>query len=407
MRKVFIFLAILGFICFAIEINALAKTIKVGAAVNLTGPASGWGRPQGRGLQDYLRYVNEVKGGVAGNKIKVIMVDTGYKIPEAVASAKKFITSDKVDIIATWSTGEGLAVKPIIQRYKIPTINYSSGWELLQPPIDYFFLAFGSYKRDTEAVLDYVRIIHKGKDSPKVGLLILNNAFGRQIIKPCKEFASRHGLKIVGIEEFPVQTLDLSTHMMRLKEKEAEYVFMQAAAAHIITAIRGGKRVNYEPRFFGTWTPTESAIFKLGEGILGNKLEISSPFGVPIDRTPGVELAEKLRKQYKGCDNFEFSYFLGVGIGMIMEKAFERASKQFGNINPETITKSLELFQNEEMGGVIPPVSYSSKQKDSYKNPHEGSCKLRILRVNEKTKTFKPLTDFFVPGKERVKLLKR
>ena len=46
MRKVFIFLAILGFICFAIEINALAKTIKVGAAVNLTGPASGWACPQ-------------------------------------------------------------------------------------------------------------------------------------------------------------------------------------------------------------------------------------------------------------------------------------------------------------------------------------------------------------------------
>ena len=41
-----------------------AKTIKVGAAINLTGPASTWGQFHEKGQRDYFRYVNEVKGGV-------------------------------------------------------------------------------------------------------------------------------------------------------------------------------------------------------------------------------------------------------------------------------------------------------------------------------------------------------
>ena len=93
------------------------KAIKVGAAINLTGPASTWGQFHAKGQQDYFRYVNEVKGGIDGEKIEMILVDTMYKVTEAVAAVKKFAVRDNVDMIATWGAGEGLAAKPIIQRY--------------------------------------------------------------------------------------------------------------------------------------------------------------------------------------------------------------------------------------------------------------------------------------------------
>ncbi|MBT8489602.1 MAG: hypothetical protein KJN62_01000, partial [Deltaproteobacteria bacterium] len=43
-----------------------ARTLKIGAAINLTGPASTWGRFHAKGLQDYVTYVNDVKGGIQG-----------------------------------------------------------------------------------------------------------------------------------------------------------------------------------------------------------------------------------------------------------------------------------------------------------------------------------------------------
>ena len=124
-----------------------------------------------------------------------------------------------MDMIATWDAGSGIQAKPIIQEYKIPTINYSTYQGILKPPIDYMYLPFGSYILDSYAVLEYIKAIHKGKDAPKVGLLTYNNVYGKSIHDPSKEYAAKNNINIVSIEEFPPATVDLSTEVLRLKQK--------------------------------------------------------------------------------------------------------------------------------------------------------------------------------------------
>ena len=216
MKKLFIFGIILGLICMVWVVSGGAQPIKIGAVINLTGPASSWGQYHAKGHQDYIKYVNEVKGGVAGRKIELTIVDHAYKVPEAVKYVKKFC-EEKMDMIATWDAGSGIQVKPIIQEYKIPTINYSTYQGILKPPIDYMYLPFGSYVLDSYAVLEYIKAIHKGKDAPKVGLLTYNNVYGKSIHDPSKEYAAKNNINIVTIEEFPPATVDLSTEVLRLK----------------------------------------------------------------------------------------------------------------------------------------------------------------------------------------------
>ena len=91
---------------------------------------------------------------------------------------------------------------------------------------------------DCEAVLDYIRAIHKGKEAPKVGLLTYNNAYGRSIHKPSREYAAKQNINIVAIEEFPPKTVDLTTELLRLQKSGAEYIFMQMLPAAIITAFQ-------------------------------------------------------------------------------------------------------------------------------------------------------------------------
>ena len=286
-----------------------AKTIKVGAAINMTGPASTWGQFHARGQQDYFRYVNEVKGGVAGNKIEMILVDTQYKVPEAQAAVRKFAVQDNVDMIATWGAGEGIAAKPIIQQYKIPTINYSTSWELLERPIDYMYLPFGSYRMDCSAIMAYIKAIHKGADAPKVGLLTYNNAYGRSIHQPSKEYAQRYGINIVAIEEFPPKTVDLTTELLRLQKKGAQYIFMQMLPAGIITAFKGADRIKYQPMFFGTWTSTDPDFFKLGRGLIRDRLIMQFPGALPSDKNQGTKLMQTLWQRYKTVNKFDASYW--------------------------------------------------------------------------------------------------
>ena len=393
----FVLVIMAGFIDIGMVSGASTKDIKVGAVINLTGPASTWGQFHAKGHKDYFRYVNEVKGGVYGNRIDLTIVDHAYKVPEAIKYVKKFCTQDKMDMIATWDAGSGIGVKPTIQQYKIPNINYSTYQGILKSPVDYAYLPFGSYVMDSWAILEYIRAIHKGSNSPKVGLLTYNNPYGKSIHKPCNEYASKYSLDIVGIEEFPPKTLDLNTELLRLKKKRAEYIVVQILPSAIIMALRSADRIKYDVPFFGTWTSTDPDFFKRGKGLIRNRMHMQFCGGLPVDGTPGMRLIEELWKRYKTVAKFDASYWEGVVIAMIMERAFERAHEKFGEINSVTINEALQTFRNEDFGGLVPNITYT-------KTDHSASWTARIVKINEDA-TYTPLTTFWAPGKEKVKLI--
>jgi len=387
-----------GMIAIGIPTGAFAKDIKVGAVINLTGPASTWGQFHAKGQQDYFRYINEVKGGIAGNKIDLTVVDHAYKVPEALKYVKRFCTSDKMDMIATWDAGSGIMAKPIIQKYKVPNINYSTYQGILKPPVAYAYLPYGSYIMDCYAVLEYINAIHKGSAPPKVGLLTYNNAYGKSIHKASKEYAAKHNITIVAIEQFPPKTLDLNTELLRLKKEGAEYIFMQCLPSAIIMALQSADRVSYDVPFFGTWTSTDPDFFKRGKGLIRNRMHMQFPGCLPGDGTSGIKLMEDLMKRYKTVEKFDCSYWEGVVIGAIMARAFQRANDKFGKISSQSVNLALETFQNEDFGGLVPNITYTDTD-------HGGSFTARIVKINE-DQTFKPLTKFWIPGKEKVTIIK-
>ena len=402
MRKLTIRLLAVGLVVGLIGLGTAtqgwSKDIKVGAVINLTGPASTWGQFHAKAQQEYFRYVNEVKGGVGGNKIDLTIADHAYNVPEGVKFVKKFCTEDKMDIIATWDAGLGIQAKPIIQQYKTPNINYSTYQGILKPPIDYAYLPFGAYDMDSYAVLEYIRAIHKGKNPPKVGLLTFNNAYGKSIHDPSKEAAAKLNVDIVAVEEFPTKVLDLNTECLRLKQKGAEYIFMQCLPSFIIMALQSADRVGLKAPFYGTWTSTDPDFFKRGKGLIRNRMHMQFPGGLPVDNTPGVKFLQEQWARYKSVSKFDTAYWEGTVIGMIMERSFERALEKFGKIDSETINQALEGFRDEHFGGLFPDVTYTSTD-------HGGSWMARIVKINE-DQTFEPLTTFWAPGKEKVTIIK-
>ena len=288
-------------------------------------------------------------------------------------------------------------VKPIIQQYKVPNINYSTYQGILNPPIDYAYLPFGSYVMDSYAVLEYIKKIHEAADPPKVGLLTYNNAYGKSIHEPSREFAAANNIEIVTIEEFPPQALDLNTEILRLRRAGAEYVFVQMLPSAITMALQAADRAGYDVPFFGTWTSTDPDFFTRGKGLIRDRMFMQFPGCLPDDKNPGMELLEELWKKYGTVSKFDTAYWEGVVIAAIMERAFERAHEAFGKINSETINKALETFRDEDFGGLVPNITYTP-------DDHQGSFTARIVKINE-DQTFTPLTTFWQPGKEKVRLL--
>jgi ABC-type branched-subunit amino acid transport system substrate-binding protein len=257
------------------------------------------------------------------------------------------------------------------------------------------YLLFGDVL-DSPQILSISAPSIKQKDAPKVSLLTYNNVYGKRFTVS-KEYAAKNNINIVSIEEFPPATVDLTTELLRLKGKGAEYVFVQILPAAIITALKSADRASYDVPFFGTWTSTDPDFFKLGKGLIRNRLSMQFPGCLPVDKTPGIKLLEDLWKRYKTVDKFDTSYWEGVVLAMIMERAMQRASVLQGKIDAETINKAMEMFYDEDFGGLVPYVTYT-------KDNHEGSFKGRIVKIHEDS-TYTPLTNFFVPGKEKVQVV--
>jgi ABC-type branched-subunit amino acid transport system substrate-binding protein len=231
-----------------------------------------------------------------------------------------------------------------------------------------------------------------------VGLLTYNNPYGKAIHGPSKEYAKKYGVNIVGIEQFPAKTLDLKTELLRLKNAGAEYVFLQVLPSAILMALQSADRVNYDVPFFATWTSTDPDFFKRAKGLLRNRLFVQFCGGLPVDGTPGVKMIDDLAKRYGTVEKFDFSYWEGVVMGMILERAFQRAHEKFGKIDSQSINQALQTFRNEGFGGLVPNITYTNTY-------HGASWVARIVRLNE-DQTYTPVTGFWAPGRERVQLVR-
>ena len=171
--------------------------------------------------------------------------------------------------------------------------------------------------------------------------LTYNNAYGRSIHAPSKEYAEKLGINLVAVEEFPPKTVDPNTELLRLQKAGAEYVFMQMLPSAIITAFKSADRINYSP-VSGNMDVNHPDFFKMGKGLIKDRLTIQFPGGLPTDKSKGIAVMQQLWKRYKTVDKFDASYWEGVAIGMIMERAFIRAYEKNKVINPETVNAALE-----------------------------------------------------------------
>ena len=95
-----------------------AGTIKVGAILSVTGPASFLGAPEAKTLEMLVSDIN-AKGGVNGTKIELIVKDSGGSPEKAVSLAKQLIDEEKVFAILGPSTsGETMAIKNLAEESK-------------------------------------------------------------------------------------------------------------------------------------------------------------------------------------------------------------------------------------------------------------------------------------------------
>jgi branched-chain amino acid transport system substrate-binding protein len=197
-----------------------ADTIKVGAILAVTGPASFLGAPEARTLEMLTEELN-AKGGINGKKIQLIIKDSGASPEKAISFAKQLIEEEKVfAIIGPSTSGETMAIKNIAEENKTILLSCAAAEVIVNPLAKYVFKVA---PRDSYAV---EKIYHQMKKMgiSRIGVLSSNTGFGKAGKEQLEKYAPEHGITIALSEVYDKSATDLTAEVTKVKAANVQAV---------------------------------------------------------------------------------------------------------------------------------------------------------------------------------------
>ncbi|MGH8808021.1 MAG: ABC transporter substrate-binding protein [Noviherbaspirillum sp.] len=216
-------------ICAAFAAAPAFADIKIGFNVPLTGFAAADGKSALEGAKLAVEQAN-AKGGVAGQKVELVIYDDQASPKEAVPVATKLVEKDKVVGAVSGSySGSTRAAAGIFQQGKVPyVVAYA-----IHPDItltgDYMFRvsAMGEVQGRAGSML----VHNLGKK--KVALITLKNDFGQALAAGFKEGANKFGLQIVNEYEYGIQDRQFGALVSKVKSDNPDVIY---ASGYFFTA---------------------------------------------------------------------------------------------------------------------------------------------------------------------------
>jgi branched-chain amino acid transport system substrate-binding protein len=190
-----------------------AGTLKIGGLFSVTGPASFLGDPEKKTLEMLVKEAND-KGGINGMKLEAVIYDTGGDATKAVQLTTKLIKDDKVSVIVGPSTtGESMAIIPLVEKEKIPLISCAAGIKITDPVKHWVFKTPANDHVAAEKILNYMA----SKKQKTVALLTVTDGFGASGREQLKELAARKGFTIVADEVYGPKDTDMTVQLTKIR----------------------------------------------------------------------------------------------------------------------------------------------------------------------------------------------
>lgn len=391
---------ILSAAVFALTFTAPANAgtvYKLGLSLAITGPTSDAGNPYSKGVEDYFKYVNEMKI-LGDDTIDCTIRDDQYKTAVTKRNFEDFMDQGIVFYL-NYSTGSTLSLKKDFEEEKIAVIpaSFHAG-NLIDS--NYIFLPIASYSAQTIGLAEYVVNNHPG-GTPKVAMFIHPSAFGRGPVGDVEK-AVKAGLKMDIIEVVEHgKDLDNTAMLKRLASKGVQYVICHTVQSPVATMLKDASRLGLAAKTFGE----KGKITFLGAHYTGGNDLVALAGSAAenfhwttsyiITNEPGVgrdaqlALAKRYGRDEKAANSH--NYANGVMVAQVATEVIRRAKAKGKKINKETLYA--EMLAMNGMNAFYPvttvgPVTYS-------KTDHAGVDTLQLYAV--KNGAFKSMGTPFIP----------
>ena len=192
---------------------AAAAEVKIGAVLSVTGPASFLGDPEKRTLEMYVEDIN-AKGGVNGNKLKLIVYDDGGDANNARTFATRLIEEDDVfAMVGGTSTGSTLAMIPAFEEAHTPFISLAGAIQIIDPVRKWVFKTPHTDRMACEKIFADLNRRHL----TTIAMISGTDGFGKSMRDQCVAVAPKAGITIAHEESYGPRDSDMTPQLTNIK----------------------------------------------------------------------------------------------------------------------------------------------------------------------------------------------
>jgi branched-chain amino acid transport system substrate-binding protein len=189
------------------------EPIKIGAFLAVTGPAASLGDPEQKTLELYVEKINAA-GGVLGRKLQLVSYDSALDSEKARTFVKRLIEQDKVDlIIGGTTTGETMAVIPLVEAAQIPFISLAGAIVIVEPVKKWVFKMPHSDRMACEKIF----IDMQSRKISKIALISGPGGFDKGMRAECLKLNQKYGIDVIADETYGAGDTDMTAQLTKIK----------------------------------------------------------------------------------------------------------------------------------------------------------------------------------------------
>ena len=320
--------------------TALAQeTVNVTAIYATSGPASIYGAPAEKALR--MMIDNLPNRSIAGKPIKLTVYDTEGNSTKAAQLYRRAAENDQAHLIFGPSTsGESLAVLPIANQLKVPTISNGGAEAITKPVTPYMFAVGPTDRLMVEAVVAGI----KQRGWKKVAVLHSMDGYGQSGGNISQEMVTASGLELVAVETFAAQDANMTPQLLRIRDKNPDVIILWSANPGPTIVAKNAMEMGLKKPFFvSTANATLGFINQTGpaaEGIYATTLPVVAPEAL-ADSDPRKAIILRFNKQYREKFGVEADQASGLGLDNFL--LLEAAVKEIkGPVTRESMRAALE-----------------------------------------------------------------
>ena len=368
---------------FAADPGITDTEIRIGDVNILTGPASFIGRAVSIGSKLAADEINAA-GGINGRKITMVTEDDGYVPSRSFQALKKLVEVDKIFALnGTSGSANILAMLPLIEENKLPTIVTTTPNELVYTPVRPSVFTIGATYQDS--FYGQLKYIHeKLKPAGTVyGVIRQDDEFGAAVEagygRAVKELGLKDGLRL----RFKRGQTSFGAEVLQLRAANVTALVNGGIIAGAANILSEARKLNMDLAVASVWSEDMPPSVKL-----------SQPAGYPYIVADYVALSdaatdrflEKAKKsltpdEVAGINRYSYITYAGL---KVLAKAMSACGK---DLTRDCTVAELRKIKNFDTDGLTAPISFDNAQQLSGRE-------LKIYQLDPKAGTFKTLQDY-------------